>query len=195
VGSPCIITETPRQVCPTQSGQAGTKMYCNGRVLGYDLGCSADQYYSDGSVKHYSNCVSSVNNSCQGEVTCPAPATTTTQTTPTLPAQGAPTVVTVSNNNTNTNSNTNNNNITVQGGGTREVVREVRTFGNVGVGGSATTYYANVKQLPSTGLPLAAWAAAAFIPAGFRIRRFSKVKEDALSKPSYLWESRQFHKE
>lgn len=76
-------------------------------------------------------------------------------------------------------------------GATREVVREVQTSGNVGVAAS-TTQIAAVKQLPSTGLPALAWAALAFIPAGFRIRRFSKVKEETSAKPHYLWEDRQF---
>ena len=72
-----------------------------------------------------------------------------------------------------------------------QVIREVQSFGNVGV---ATSYpqIAAVKQLPSTGLPALAWAAAAFIPAGFKIRRFSKVKEETANKPHFLWEDRQF---
>lgn len=78
---------------------------------------------------------------------------------------------------------------------TREVVREVQSFGNVGVAtsGVVTRVAAvQVQELPKTGLPALAWAALAFIPAGFKIRRFSKVKEEALAKPHYLWEDRQF---
>ncbi len=88
--TPTLTAQAPTP-CPNQPGQAGTKLYCNGTVLGYDLGCTADQWYSDGSVKHYSNCVSSVNSACIGEVTCPAPAQAATPVTPTAqPAAQAP---------------------------------------------------------------------------------------------------------
>ena len=70
-----------------------------------------------------------------------------------------------------------------------------QTFGNVGVGTSVPApayYYANVKQLPNTGLPALAWAAAAFIPVGFRMRRFSKNKKDMADNPNFIFEDRQF---
>ena len=72
-----------------------------------------------------------------------------------------------------------------------------QTFGNVGVGTSVsapTYYYAGVKQLPNTGLPAIAWAAAAFIPAGFRLRKLGSVKKDLENNPNYLWENRQYHR-
>lgn len=52
-----------------------------------------------------------------------------------------------------------------------------------------------VKQLPKTGLPAVAWSALAFIPAGFKLRKFSKVRKDLEDKPSYIWEERQFKAE
>ena len=85
--------------------------------------------------------------------------------------------------------------VTVPGGTTttREVIREVARTGNVGVGTSAaTTYYYATKELPKTGLPLLAYGAAAFIPVGFRFRRFGKAKEDSSAKASFIWEDRQF---
>lgn len=76
------------------------------------------------------------------------------------------------------------------GGGTREV-RTVE-YRNVGVGTSAPVYYAGVKQLPATGLPVLAWTALGLIPTGFGMRRFSGVKKEAEKNPNYLWEDRQF---
>jgi hypothetical protein len=49
------------------------------------------------------------------------------------------------------------------------------------------------KELPKTGLPLLAWAAAAFLPAGLRLRRIGKGVKETFS-PSYIFESRQFSK-
>lgn len=75
------------------------------------------------------------------------------------------------------------------------VIREVQTFGNVGVARVVTAQApsaAGVKELPKTGLPALAWAALAFIPAGFKIRSFSKIKEEAAAKPHFIWEDRQF---
>jgi len=71
-----------------------------------------------------------------------------------------------------------------------------QTFSNVGVGASAPApvYYANVKQLPSTGLPLLAWAAAAFVPAGFKLRKLGKINKELADDPNYLWEEREYHR-
>lgn len=79
--------------------------------------------------------------------------------------------------------------VTVQ----REVVREVFVGGNVGV--AATTVDGQVlavKELPKTGLPALAWAALAFIPTGFGIKRLGRIKKENESDPDYLWEDRQF---
>lgn len=117
----------------------------------------------------------------------------TSPVTPTAPpAQGAPAAPIVI---TNTNNPVNTNTVTVNNPA-REVVREIQTFRNVGVGTSAPrpVYYAGVKQLPNTGLPLLAWAAAAFIPAGFGMRRFKKVNKKLAEDPNYLWENRQYHR-
>lgn len=107
-------------------------------------------------------------------------------------AQGGQNVI-VSNNNNNTNNNTNTNTITVQAGGTKEVVREVRTIGNVGIGTSAPTIVAG-KELPKTGLPALAWIPLAFLPVGVKMRRFSKIREDFSGHPTFLWENRQYNK-
>jgi hypothetical protein len=48
-----------------------------------------------------------------------------------------------------------------------------------------------IKELPSTGLPLAVWAAAAFLPAGLKFRRFAKQNLESVSA-QYLWEEKQF---
>ena len=58
--------------------------------------------------------------------------------------------------------------------------------------GVATSQVAAAKELPKTGLPALAWVAAAFIPAGFKLKRLGKVKDMAGSDPNYLWEDRQF---
>ncbi|MDP3973343.1 MAG: hypothetical protein Q8P92_00765 [Candidatus Daviesbacteria bacterium] len=118
--------------------------------------------------------------------------------TPVVPiAQGAgPVSVTNNNNNTNNNSNTNNNNISVNASGARETVREVQTV----TAAAPTVVYAQqpavagvqVKELPKTGLPVAAWAALAFIPAGFRMRKFRKVQGELENSPVYIWEKREY---
>lgn len=46
-------------------------------------------------------------------------------------------------------------------------------------------------QLPKTGLPPIAWAAAAFIPIGLKLRQFSKSRGNLEDTPHYNWEERQ----
>ncbi len=102
--------------------------------------------------------------------------------------------------NTNTNTITNNNSATaVATGGTVYITNPapapqviLASTGNVGVG---TSYIAGVTTLPKTGLPIFAWSALAFIPAGLRMRRFSKVKKDLENHPSYIFEDRKFRAE
>ncbi len=65
------------------------------------------------------------------------------------------------------------------------------TPGNVGVGTSPAQVL-GITQLPKTGLPALAWSALAFIPAGFSMRRFSKIKKDLENHPSFIAEDRQF---
>jgi len=118
--------------------------------------------------------------------------------TPVIPVaqEAGPINVTNNNNNTNNNSNTNNNNISVNASGARETVREVQTV----TAAAPTVVYAQqpavagvqVKELPKTGLPAAAWAALAFIPAGFRMRRFRKVQGELEDSPVYIWEKREY---
>src|SRR3989338_1596805 len=62
------------------------------------------------------------------------------------------------------------------------------TFANVGIGTSAVA----VTALPKTGLPVLVWSALAFIPAGFKIRGFSKLRRVLENKASFIWEERQF---
>lgn len=84
---------------------------------------------------------------------------------------------------------------TVEGNVVTCTVTAPTTFGNVGVARVVTAQapaIAGVKELPKTGLPLLAWAALAFIPAGFKIRGFSKIKEEISGKPHFLYEERQF---
>lgn len=50
-----------------------------------------------------------------------------------------------------------------------------------------------VKELPKTGLPLLAWAAGAFIPAGLGLKRFGRgMAFDMEDNANYLWEERQY---
>lgn len=74
------------------------------------------------------------------------------------------------------------------------------TFGNIGMGTTvvpATVIQpqvagVSVTTLPKTGLPAIAWSALAFIPAGFRLRRFNKIKKDLQDDPQFMWEDRKF---
>lgn len=52
-----------------------------------------------------------------------------------------------------------------------------------------------VKSLPKTGLPLVAWSALGLIPAGLKLRKFSKVSKDLADNPSYIWKKRSIDKE
>ncbi len=120
------------------------------------------------------------------------------------------------NNNTNTQTQTNNPAPTVTNTVTREVTREVVRFAeNSGPtfrcpAGTETRKEGNeivcvqivktqvagvqteVKELPKTGLPLAAWAALAFVPAGLRLKRFAKSGVNTEESANYIWESREF---
>ena len=71
---------------------------------------------------------------------------------------------------------------------TREVIREPREVRLVEVAGVKT----EVKELPKTGLPLLAWTAAAFLPAGLRLRKFSSLSGKEAETANFLWEERQF---
>lgn len=63
---------------------------------------------------------------------------------------------------------------------------QVVTVSQPAVAGVTTT-----KELPKTGLPLLAWAAAAFLPAGLRLRRFNKSPKGEMSA-NFIWEERQY---
>lgn len=85
---------------------------------------------------------------------------------------------------------------------TREVVREVRVVaaGNVGVGATVLVQpvvqgVQVVTQLPKTGLPALAWTALAFVPTGFGLKRFSKIKKALENHPQFIFEERQFKAE
>ncbi|MBI2018944.1 hypothetical protein HYS96_04565 [Candidatus Daviesbacteria bacterium] len=84
---------------------------------------------------------------------------------------------------------------TVEGNVVTCTIPAPATFGNVGVARVITAQapvVQGVKELPKTGLPLLAWAALAFVPAGLKIRGFSKVKMETAAKPHFLYEERQF---
>src|SRR3989344_170854 len=140
----------------------------------------------------------------------PTPTVSITPTpTPTTAATPTPTPTTTQQGNTNTNTNTNtqsqsqtntqsqtattgsssstsssssNSNVTVNNPNPQvvTVVKETQ------VAGVSTT-----KELPKTGLPLLAWAAAAFLPAGARLRKFNQVSKGLISA-NYIWEEREF---
>lgn len=118
-----------------------------------------------------------------------------------------PTTVTNTSTNTSTSTNTNSNPTTVTVSVPQGAVAVPATFGNVGVTRVVTAQVPAVvttqptvvgvsgvetKELPKTGLPLLAWAVAAFIPAGFKMRGFSKIKMETSAKPHFLYEERQF---
>lgn len=129
---------------------------------------------------------------------------------PVAPAPAAPTQEQTQQNNNAGNATggnvTFNPSINVQGGSvvnnvTREVVREVqvpvtRTVRVVTAQAqpqaTSTAVIAGTKELPKTGLPLAFWAAAAFVPAGLRMKKFGKAASENVSA-SYLWELRQYN--
>ena len=71
--------------------------------------------------------------------------------------------------------------------------RQVQGNQIVCVHSAAVVTVAGVKELPKTGLPLAVWAAAAFVPAGLKLRRFKRgLSNDLSSHPNYIWEDRSF---
>lgn len=51
-----------------------------------------------------------------------------------------------------------------------------------------------VKQLPTTGLPLAAWVGAALLPVGLKLKRYTKSIFDRVEDGKYLFEEREFKK-
>ena len=94
----------------------------------------------------------------------------------------------------------NTNTITVQNPTPQVITTQAApvVFGNVGVGGTAYTTYTQPIQyttLPKTGLPALAWSALAFIPVGFRLRTFQKIKKALENHPSYIFENRKFKAE
>lgn len=120
-----------------------------------------------------------------GTVT-PTPTATPTPTgaptaTPT-PTTGAG--INITNNNNNSNSNTQNqtNNQTV-------TVSQTSIKQPVAVAGATTT-----KELPKTGLPLAALAFSGLFPVGMSLRKFGSTKENIAESASYLWQRRRFLK-
>lgn len=127
--------------------------------------------HCEGNVNNCSDvCTVSANFGVNQTVTPPPPPVVVTP-----PPPAAPVI-------TNTNNNTNTNTVTV-----------TNTVGNVGVAPAPVqTQVAAVQQLPKTGLPLVAWTALAFIPAGFRMRRFSKVNGDLENHPSFIYDDRKF---
>lgn len=52
-----------------------------------------------------------------------------------------------------------------------------------------------VEELPKTGLPMVAWSLVGLLPAGFGLKRFSRINKDNMDKPLYMWQKREFEKE
>lgn len=107
---------------------------------------------------------------------------------------------TITNNPVFNNNPVNTNTITVQNPTPRIITTQAApvVLGNVGVGGTAYTTYTQPIQyttLPKTGLPSLAWSALAFIPVGFRLRTFQKIKKALENHPSFIWENRKFKSE
>lgn len=65
---------------------------------------------------------------------------------------------------------------------------QVVTVNQPVVAGVTTT-----KELPKTGLPLLAWTAALFLPAGFKLRNFNKF-EKGFESANFIWEDREYKK-
>lgn len=189
-----------------EQGNAGLCQSCNsdndcaapaGESRGFC--CTGD---SCGAVKNRCTVKNWTVNDCSAPITPPAPPAPPippTPPTPPTPPQGNVTVntppVTVITGSVTSQSNPVITVNTPAATSTREIVREVQVAsGNVGVGATAVAGV-TVTQLPKTGLPALAWAAAAFLPLGFRMRRFSKIKKDLEDNPSYIWEDRQFKSE
>ena len=172
--------------------------------------------------KAYYDCSASQNSSCQGTYRCESedqssnggganananascPSNTISQG---VNSQGTLICVSNANANANNNNNTSNSNSASNAtGGTaiayggaggssnvtitnQAVQREVRVVnsGNVGVGTKG-----GVTQLPKTGLPLMAWAAAGLVPAGLRMRKMSQLKKEAEGNANFIFEDRNF---
>lgn len=64
------------------------------------------------------------------------------------------------------------------------------TLGGTGSGGGSVRT-AGVKELPKTGLPLLAYAGAAFLPLGFGMKRFSRGVK-GIETAHFMWEERKF---
>lgn len=62
---------------------------------------------------------------------------------------------------------------------------------------ATATSSADVKELPKTGLPFAAWTLGGLIPAGWGLLKFKKGNKEILTtqdNPNHIWEKRQFTK-
>ena len=51
-----------------------------------------------------------------------------------------------------------------------------------------------VKELPKTGLPLAAWLAVGLLPVGWRLRNFASSNKDEKDHANYIFQTREFLK-
>lgn len=51
------------------------------------------------------------------------------------------------------------------------------------------------KELPKTGLPMAAWALSGFLPIGAGLRRFGKNSKTRQESANFIWQTREFSKE
>lgn len=169
----------------------------------------------DGNRAFY-DCHANQNPNCQGRIFCAdldrntQPAVTPTpapqgganaNATVSCPAGSAPqqnsqgTTVCVANANANNNNNSNtssSSSTAIAQGGSANVSISQPAGATPAAPRMVTAGSQEVKQLPKTGLPAIAWAAGAFIPLGFRIKKYGasliKGQDQALS----LWEERKF---
>ena len=49
------------------------------------------------------------------------------------------------------------------------------------------------KQLPNTGLPLAAWFISGLLPVGMKLKRFGQSEEGSVNAGLQIWQAREFH--
>ncbi len=173
-------------------------------------------YSADGTV---ASCHASQNPNCTGTLLCnqtqPVRPVTPVVIVPGVGGPAAPVTITDRNTNSNSNVNSNANNININvptpqtqavtfavnsgaafrcPAGTNQTVQGNQIVCSQNAPVVRVAGVAETKELPKTGLPLIAWAAAAFVPMGAGMKRFNKgLSEKLASHPSYLWEKRLYN--
>lgn len=145
------------------------------------------------------NCVASQRSDCRGTLFCdpennrcqasPAPSASVAPT-PTPSTSASPSPVASSSSGSDSTS-------SAQGGQGGNVTVNISQQSSSSPQPQVAGATAQITELPRTGLPLAAWAVAAFLPLGLRLRRFAKgVKEttNLYTNPHYMSQKRIFKK-